>query len=60
MPLLKQTLQAQIEAILVEMSERKDSPEQARKDLAEKLATAIHGWIITATVTTPSGPGTIS
>lgn len=55
MPLVKDTLKSALTAILSDTS-----PEKKPEDVADKIATAIDAYIKTATIGTPTGPGTIA
>ena len=62
MPLIPAVLKAHILTILNKQalkSNESDDPATSRDELAGELAEAITNYIRTATVTTPSGPGTI-
>ncbi len=68
MALVKDTLKTQIEAAFKAQSSKKDKPEDALADLADKIATAIDSYVksatvntaVTGTCATPAGPGTIT
>ena len=52
MPLNPKLLEADIVAILDDQAQRKENPQQARRDFAQQLAAAITKHIKTSTVTT--------
>ncbi len=72
MPLVKQTLSAQLKLLYDQLSQQTENPDQARQKLADDLATAIDAYIKTSTVTvtvatagtataqTGTGTGTLS
>jgi hypothetical protein len=68
MALVKATLASAIKAAFAAQSGKKDNPDAALSDLADKLATAIDAFVksgdvtttVTGTCATPAGAGTIT
>ncbi len=63
MALVKDNLKNLIKAAYDKQAAKNDQytdPEVVRDEIADDLATAIYNWILTATIGTPSGPGTIT